>query len=175
MINFQQKLLRDIGNACKNNHGLELEMQEGFKNKILDYVPPIEYFVQTGQSDVSALAVDYNSDLVALVQSINFLNEFDQKALLDGLTVEQGFLKLIYGNSSNTALIINEFQDVFKSSVDSARMLKFVRSMQKAYELDFREFDSSAFLKQMLRIKDAITGSPFSEGVVYKEWVEQLR
>ena len=175
MVNFQQKVLKDLGRACKNNQSLVLGMQEGFKNKILDYTAPVDYFIQTGRNNVIDLESKYNPNLEILVRGALFLNDFDKKALLDGLSVERGLLKIIYGNSSNTALIINEFQDVFKSSVDSARMLKFVRSMQKAYGLDYREFNASEFLKQMLQIKNLINASEFSEGVNYEEWVKQLR
>lgn len=175
MTNYQQNFLKALGNASKNNESLEWQMQEGFKNKILDYTVSDEDFMQMGRIDSSILLPEDAGDLGSVISSMSFLSDFDKQSLLVGLTVEEGMLREAYTNSSNVALVINSFQDIFFKTSDSVRMLKFVRQMQKAYELDGREFNAIEFLKQLSRIKNEFNSNGISSNVVMDQWSEQLR
>ena len=173
MTNYQQEFLKALGNASKNNDSLVWRMQEGFKNKILDYTVSDEDFVQLGRIDSAMIALEDTGDLGSVISSMQFLNDFDKQSLLIGLTVEEGMLREAYTNSSNVALVINSFQDIFFGMSDSIRMLKFVRQMQKAYELDGREFKALEFFRQMNRIKNEFN-SLKRFNVVMNQWTEQL-
>jgi hypothetical protein len=146
-------------------------MQEGFKNKILDYTVSNEDFVQIGRIDSAAIA-SRNEDeqyIENIIYSLDFLNDVDKRSLFTGLINPEGMLKDVYTNSSNVALVINSFHDIFFETSDSVRMLRFVRQMQKAYELDGREFVASEFLKQISRIKNAFNTNGISRNVIQDE------
>lgn len=174
MIEHQQNLLKKLGDASKNQVDLELHMQEGFKNKILDYKVSDADFEQFGDIDAQAIALEYDPKLVEVVSTLLFLNDFEKRSLLDGLTKDQNLLRAEWRNASNIAIAVNAFRDIFTSTADSIRMLKFVRHMQRAYELDGVVFDGSNFLKQMREIKDVFTQAGISSGIATSEWNAQM-